>query len=130
MSLRRGFMIDTLDIAQHVQRESMSIVYEPINGLDEVWTEDLTLHDDLLGYRRIITISLNPLPESTAKTIIAALRKPTVTVTFRDPAGTANETINCKPELPRAYQRLTHADGSEWWQIESIVLRERSGTDA
>lgn len=127
MSLRRAFVIDGQDFSAHIIRESMIITYEPIKGLPDVWTEDLTLHDDLLGYRRVITVSPDVMDETQALTLISALRKSTVNVYMRDPAKNEYETIVCQPELPSVKQRLARSTGEHYWQLSPLVLKERSG---
>jgi len=125
--LRRGLIIGGLDISEYVEKDSMQVTYTPINGLSEVWTEDLTLHDDLLGYKRTFTFDLNSMEESKVLILANIFKRSSVLVKLTDPAKGTAENIYCKPSMPKAVQKMTKGNGKTFWQLSTITLDERSG---
>ena len=123
---RIPFSIDDTDLSDAVAKYAYTVGYEPRIGENSGTMQDGTEREDVLGWKAVLTVACNDLPENRVVEILQKLtNKTTVSVTYLGltnyfPTRTAEFHVRLAPVTPTLYNQY----GRVWWRGLTLTLRE------
>jgi len=123
--LCKTFKMNGRDFTQYAHKYGLNVGYIPIEGLPSKNTLDGTEHDDILDFKAIYTIRLNPTPPDIGRLIISEYKKKEIMLTIYDLESDSDITIRCKPAIFNLTPALVQFNDVVFWQLSDLVFKEK-----
>lgn len=123
--MRLPLTIEGIDCSNYANINNYNIGYKAIQGNNGGIMLDGSTTVDVLAYKCVITLDLNSMTGIQLSTILTAILKPYVTVTYFDTLTNANRTAVFMPEIGSS-RFAFFTDGSKRFDSgTTLVLTER-----
>lgn len=123
--IKQTFRINGVDYSSHVRENGVRRSYTPIKGLQDKMTVDGTMHIDIIGYKRTVTVSFNPTDEDTTHAIIDAYTSGIQYITIYDTKTKADITFLAEPATAADAPEVVDEGGDiTHYQIADLIYKE------
>lgn len=106
-------LIDSVDYSAHLTKRGYTAAYKAVLGANSCYTLDGTYHEDVLAYKAVITVPLNPLTTAQVAALLNACHN-CKTATYFDAKTNTTVTKNAKVTLSAAGIALNKSTAVFW----------------
>lgn len=120
----KPFKINSKDFTKWVHKYGIESSYEAIEGLPQKYTNDGTLHDDVIANKATFRVSFNPMPEDVARDILTEYRAREMFITILD-SSVGMRTLLVKPATANIRPVLERRGEIIYYHLSDLVFREK-----
>lgn len=117
--------IDDVNYTSYIDKYGYQVSYSPIKGPNEGVAIDGTTITDIVARKAVLSVTCNPLDQVRLASIISALSKDSVEVTYFDTKTNAQRTAFFIPEIGSTKIALQTAAGVYWFTAMTVTLTEK-----
>lgn len=118
------FKINGTDYSAYVHKRGPQMTYTPIKGLPDKMTLDGTMHTDIIGYKRGVSVPFNPMTADTMTAIISAYTSGLLFLTVLDRKTNADATFLAEPGTLVSDPALVKGGAVAMYQIGNLTFKE------
>lgn len=115
------YKVDAVDFTDLVHKYGYTVTYERVRGENDFVYLNGNEEEDVLQIKPVVAVRINDVPTGELSTFLAAVLKPTVRLTYYDPAH--GEITRTALPTVEAVSLLLDDGTTRWWSGFTVTMR-------